>query len=48
MFSDSTHLGSFGREGRNQGKFERPRGIAFDNNGNIIMADCNKKKDPGV
>ena len=42
--SDGTHLGSFGREGRNQGEFERPTGIAFDNNGNIIMEDCNKKR----
>ena len=38
--SDGTHLRSVGREGRNQGEFNLPTGITFDNNGNIIVADC--------
>ena len=43
--SDGTHFKrSFGRQGREQGEFERPTGISFDNNGNIIVADCNNKR----
>ena len=38
MFSsDGTHLRSFGRYGGNQGEFMGPGGIAFDNDGNIIL-----------
>ena len=35
--SDGTYLRSFGREGDKQGEFDYPVGIAFDNNGRIIV-----------
>ena len=41
--SDGTHLRSFGRKGPNQDEFNLPTG-AFDNNGNITVADCNNKR----
>ena len=46
--SDGTHLRSFGRwgggggGGGDQSEFYCPSGIAFDNNGNIIVADSFK------
>ena len=36
---DGTYLRSFGRRGKSEGEFKLPLGIAFDNNGNIIVAD---------
>ena len=39
--SDGIHLRSFGREGEENGELNQPSGIAFDNHGNIIVADCN-------
>ena len=41
--SEGTHLRSFGSRGSNQGEFTYPKGIAFDNNGNIIVADRNNR-----
>ena len=38
--SDGTHLRSFGRNGKNNGEFYCPKGIAFDSHGNIVVADC--------
>ena len=35
--SDGTHLRSFGREGKNNGDFDCPKGIAFDGLGNIVV-----------
>ena len=45
MFSsDGTHLRSFGREGKNNGDFDCPKGIAFDSLGNILVVDCNNHR----
>ena len=37
--SDGNYLRSFGHEGNKAGEFKRPRGIAFQNNGNIVVGD---------
>ena len=41
--SDGTHLRSFGREGRKNGEFIYPTGIAVDTHGNIVVADNNHR-----
>ena len=37
--SNGTHLRSFGREGDQQGEFDKPTGITF-HHGTIVVADC--------
>ena len=37
--SDGNYIRSFGRQGGKAGELQGPRGIAFDNNGNIFVAD---------
>ena len=37
--SDGNFLRCFGRFGHEKGKFHYPRGIAFDQNGNIFVSD---------
>ena len=34
-------LRSFGSQGSGQGQFNEPRGVAVDDDGNILVADCN-------
>ena len=41
--SDGTHLRSFGRQGKQQGRFKRPSGIAFYNS-NIIVSDTDNHR----
>ena len=41
--SDGTYLRSFGREGEKLREFDHPTGIAFDSNGNIIVADAHSR-----
>ena len=41
--SGGNYLRSFGRRGTNQGELSFPRGICFDNNRNIFVADSNHR-----
>ena len=42
--SDETYLRSFGSKGDQEGEFDYPTGIAYLNNGNIVVADrCNNR-----
>ena len=42
--SDGNHLRSFGRKGKKAGELNSPRGIVFDKNENIFVADyCNHR-----
>ena len=42
--SDGTYLRSFGSKGDQEGEFDYPTGIAYLNNGNIVVADrCNNR-----
>ena len=42
--SGGNYLRSFGRQGTKQGEFSYPRGICFDNNRNIFVADRNNHR----
>ena len=42
--SDGMYLRSFGTKGNKQGEFDFPSGIAFDNNGNILVADSRNNR----
>ena len=42
--SDGTYLRSFGTEGDREGEFNYPSGIAYLNNGNIVVADSENNR----
>ena len=42
--SDGTYLRSFSRNGDKQGEFNFPTGVAFDNNGHIVVVDGNSHR----
>ena len=42
--SDGTYLRSFGSKGDQEGEFDYPTGIAYLNNGNIVVADRRNKR----
>ena len=42
--SDGTHLRSFGSKGDQEGEFKYPSGIAYLNNGNMVIADSGNNR----